>query len=345
MAHEDDGMYCNGNNSNMLWPLMFMFNRGFGGWGGGGGDCGGGGYGRGYGGGYGGYGYAPCGPSVVTCEPAAATTAKDVAQQMNAFQHWASENSSVIQQAINGVDKGVCHSTRDIIEAVNSLTPQMFQSFASLTQGMNTGFASQQLASCQSTADIKTALCDGFSAASRQGADETARLTQAMCNGFKDMELSNQRGTLELGNLAERGFHRVETQNLSDFAKVTAQADRIAMQNSLQAQAQNNALNLQLLANANTAAMAACDMKNQLAACCCEIKSTVTEDGQKTRALITDNEMASLRMKLSDTKDKLANSEQSILVSQQIQGAVGTILHHLPLCQPVTPPGPPGPPR
>lgn len=304
-----------GRGDDSLWPLLFLFGRGFGSWGcGDGGHCGG------------------LGDSV--------TTPKDVASQLTAFQHWASDNASQLQQAICGIDSSICCSTRDIMSAVNALTPQMYQSFATLTQGMNHGFASQQLASCQSTADIQRALCDGFAAASRQGCSETNELQRTMDTGFAANALSSQRDTLETRNALDHGLGRLETQNAKEFGFLQTQAERIALQNSIQSQAQNNALNLQLLTNANAAAMAACDIKNELASCCCEIKSTIKDDGQLTRALINDNTMNELRAKLSDAKDELSNANQNVYLAQQIKEAVGTAVRHCaPGCHPHGPHG------
>lgn len=307
------GMF-GGNNGNMLWPLLFLFGRGYGGWGG---------------------AYGPDGASgsafaARTLASEATMTAKDVTNQLSSFQHWCCENSGLLQQAINGIDKSLCCSTRDIMSAVNALTPQMYQSFATLTQGMNSGFAAQQLCCCQSTAAIQHALCEGFAAASRQGCQETAAVTQALNSGFSAVALAQCDSAHDTQNKIDSGIHQLETLNMGNFNSLTAQADRIALQSNLQTQAQGNALNLSILTNANAAALAACEIKNQLAACCCELKSSIHDDGALTRALITDNEMNNLRAKLADTKDALSNANQSILIGQQIQSAVGTIVQHLP---------------
>lgn len=300
------GMF-GGSGNNQLWPLLFLFGRGMGTWGGDGAG-----------------GAAIARESIVT--------PKDVTAQLTAFQHWASDNASQLQQAICGIDKSICCSTRDVISAVNALTPQMYQSFSTLTAGMNSGFASAQLANCQSTAGIQHALCEGFAAASRQGCQDTAALTQTMSTGFAANALSSQRDTLETRNAIDHGLSKLEVANARDFTYLQTQADRLALQNSIQAQAQSNALNIQLLTNANAAAMAACDMKNQMAQCCCDLKSTIKDDGQLTRALINDQEVMRLRAQLADTKDALGNANQSILIGEQINRAVGTIIHHIPGC-------------
>ncbi len=298
-------------NNNQLWPLLFLFGRGMGTWGGEG-----------------------CGTACGTLARESITTPKDVASQLTAFQHWASDNAGHLQQAICGIDKSICCSTRDIMSAVNALTPQMYQSFATLTQGMDHGFSSAQLANCQSTAAIQHALCEGFAAASRQGCSETAAMSQVMNSGFAQVALEGCKNTALIDRDIESGIHKLEALNQSQYNLLAQQADRIALQESIQAQAQNNALNLQLLSNANAAAMAACDLKNQLAACCCDIKGTIKDDGQLTRSLINDQEVMRLRAQLADTKDALGNSNQSILIGEQINRAVGTIVHHLPQCPP-----------
>lgn len=308
------GMFGGGGN-NMIWPLLFLFGRGFGGWGGCGVD---------------GLGGSAAGFAARTLASEATTTSKDVTSQLAGFQSWAAENSALLQQAINGIDKSLCCSTRDILGAVNALTPQMYQSFATMTQGMNQGFASQQLASCQSTAAIQHALCEGFAAASRQGCQQTSDLQHALNSGFSAVALAGSNHAHETQDKIEFNIHRLETLEMGNYNSLTAQADRIALQNSIQSQAQNNALNVQLLTNANASALAACEIKNQMATCCCEIKSAIHDDGALTRALITDNEMNNLRAKLADTKDALSNANQSILIGQQIQQAVGTIVQHMP---------------
>jgi hypothetical protein len=300
------GMFGGNNGNNSLWPLLFLFGRGMGTWGADGGTA--------------------CG----SLARESLTTPKDVATQLTAFQHWASDNASQLQQAICGIDKSICCSTRDIMSSVNALTPQMYQSFSTLTAGMNSGFAQGQLANCQSTAAIQHALCEGFAAASRQNSQEVHQVQQQIATGFTANALSSQRDTLETRNALDQSIGRLEAQNNKEFGYLATQAERVALQNSIQSQAQNNALNLQLLTNANAAAMAACDMKNAMAACCCDIKGLIREDGQTTRALITDNELNALRAKLADTKDALGNANQSILIGQQIRDAVGTVLHHIP---------------
>lgn len=305
-GNNNGGMF-GGNGNNSLWPLLFLFGRGMGTWGADGAGLGG---------------------AAIARE--SLTTPKDVAAQLTAFQHWASDNSSQLQQAICGIDKSICCSTRDIMTSVNALTPQMYQSFSTLTAGMNSGFAQGQLANCQSTAAIQHAMCEGFAAASRQGCSETNELQRTMATGFSASALASQRDTLETRNAIDHGINKLEVQQARDFTYIQTQADRIALQNSLQSQAQSNALNLQLLTNANAAAMSACDIKNEMAKCCCDIKGLIREDGQTTRALITDNEMNTLRAKLADTKDALSNANQSILIGQQIRDAVGTVVHHIP---------------
>lgn len=310
------GMF-GGGNQNMLWPLLFLFGRGFGGWGGA--------AGWGDGVGVGGAGFAA---RAVAQE--AITTSKDVATQLSNFQNWCCENSALLQQAINSVDKSICCSTRDILSAVNALTPQMYQSFATLTSGMNQGFATQQLANCQSTAAIQHALCEGFAAASRQACQETAALQHSISSGFAATQLDNCKNVLEMGNKIDQSAHQLETIALTNLNTLQAQADRIALQEQLASQAQTNALNAQIMANANATALGFCQTQNQLSACCCDIKSTIKDDGNLTRALINQQEMDRLRSKLEDTKDALSNANQSILLNQQLQAAVGTIIQHIP---------------
>ena len=60
----------------------------------------------------------------------AVTSSKDVMAQLNTFQTWASTNAAQLAQGIAGIDKSICCSSAQIIQAVNALTPQMYQQFS-----------------------------------------------------------------------------------------------------------------------------------------------------------------------------------------------------------------------
>ena len=53
-------------------------------------------------------------------------------------------------------------------------------------------------------------------------------------------------------------------------------------------------------------------LQGQLASCCCDIKSAVRDDGDRTRAIITAQYEATLLEKINDLKAQLSNQEQTI---------------------------------
>lgn len=61
------------------------------------------------------------------------------------------------------------------------------------------------------------------------------------------------------------------------------------------------------------------DMQAQMASCCCDIKSAIKEDGEATRALITQNRIADLEKELNQAQTAIANAVQT----QNILNSVG----------------------
>lgn len=59
------------------------------------------------------------------------------------------------------------------------------------------------------------------------------------------------------------------------------------------------------------------DMSAQMASCCCDIKGIVHDEGEKTRALIQQNEIQSLRDQLQDAKNE--NLATGLVTAQGIQ--------------------------
>lgn len=101
--------------------------------------------------------------------------------------------------------------------------------------------------------------------------------------------------------------------------------------------------------------LGACETTRAIEKCCCETQNSIAlqtntlataicEDGNKTRALITDNRMQDLQAQLQICRDENSNLRQTELLSQRIREAC---------CQPCQPchphphgngGGPPGPP-
>jgi hypothetical protein len=137
-----------GGNNSMIWILLLLFSRG----------------------GLGGFGQG--GDALAA---SAITSAKDVSQQLNTFQSWAASNAQQLATQL-------CTSTASITAAVNALTPQMFQSFAALTQSTNQGFSAMQLQHATDAAAAVNQMNQGFAAASADRANQFAAVNLAACN-------------------------------------------------------------------------------------------------------------------------------------------------------------------
>ena len=88
-----------------------------------------------------------------------------------------------------------------------------------------------------------------------------------------------------------------------------------------------------LMGNANTQRdilMQTTQLENQLGmtslqglarldSCCCDIKSAIKEDGEKTRALITQNTIQDLRDRLASAKDIISDREQTDTILSRLQ--------------------------
>ena len=98
----------------------------------------------------------------------------------------------------------------------------------------------------------------------------------------------------------------------------------------------NNLCNLRadvLLGNSNTQRdilMQTTQLENQLGmtslqglarldSCCCDIKQAIREDGEQTRALITQNTIQDLRDKLANAKDIISDREQTDTLLSRLQ--------------------------
>ena len=57
----------------------------------------------------------------------------------------------------------------------------------------------------------------------------------------------------------------------------------------------------------------------RLDSCCCDIKSAIKEDGEKTRALITQNTIQDLRDRLTQAKDIISDREQTDTILSRSQ--------------------------
>ena len=71
-------------------------------------------------------------------------------------------------------------------------------------------------------------------------------------------------------------------------------------------------------------------MSAQNAACCCELKSTIRDDGDATRALINDLNVQNLQAQLSDAKTQNATLSQTITQKALLDAQTNVILQHIP---------------
>lgn len=83
-----------------------------------------------------------------------------------------------------------------------------------------------------------------------------------------------------------------------------------------------NTLQASLTTSTNQIISQGTALASQLAECCCEIKQTVKDDGNATRALINDLNVQNLRDQLAAANGKVSNFEQN-------QYLVNTIVNHL----------------
>jgi hypothetical protein len=57
----------------------------------------------------------------------------------------------------------------------------------------------------------------------------------------------------------------------------------------------------------------------RLDSCCCDIKQAIREDGEQTRALITQNTIQDLRDRLTAAKDVISDREQTDTILSRLQ--------------------------
>lgn len=126
-------------------------------------------------------------------------------------------------------------------------------------------------------------------------------------------------------------------QSVNDLGRdVTAQNN----QNALQQLNSFNNLTTTTLQGFNGAAMQLQNATNQIiaqgtanaaamAACCCEIKSLISSDGNATRALINQLDKENLQAQLADAKNQATNLAQSIAFQNSLGAQTNVILQHL----------------
>jgi hypothetical protein len=138
--------------------------------------------------------------------------------------------------------------------------------------------------------------------ASAQQASNYTTLTSINGLGRDVMAQSNQNALQQLNS-----FNNLTTTNLQSFNELSRD--------------NGNGFNA-IIASQNAIAA-------QMAACCCEIKSTITADGSSTRQLINDLNVQNLQTQLADAKNQNSNLNQSIAFQNSQQEQTNILLRHL----------------
>ncbi len=123
-------------------------------------------------------------------------------------------------------------------------------------------------------------------------------------NGFADLNtnLCNVRSDILTGNM---GLQNAIQDSKYATALGIANTQRDILMQTTQLENQLGMTSLQGLA--------------RLDSCCCDIKSAIKEDGEKTRALITQNTIQDLRDRLTAAKDVISDREQTDTILSRLQ--------------------------
>lgn len=122
---------------------------------------------------------------------ASITSAKDAVTATNAAK-------DALMNNIDALSKQCCCSTGEILQAINALTPQMFQSFATLTQGMTAGFSAAAMQACQNQAATVAAITNTERTLESQGDRNAAAQALAICQTQNQIAAGNAAITNQL---------------------------------------------------------------------------------------------------------------------------------------------------
>lgn len=134
------------------------------------------------------------------------------------------------------------------------------------------------------------------------------QLSNTTTNGFGNLSTQLCNCCADINSNISNGFYNTATNlcNLrSDILMGNANTQRDILLQTTQLENQLGMTSLQGLA--------------RLDSCCCDIKQAIREDGEQTRALITQNTIQDLRDRLANAKDIISDREQTDTLLARLQ--------------------------
>jgi len=134
------------------------------------------------------------------------------------------------------------------------------------------------------------------------------QLSNTTTNGFGNLSTQLCNCCADINSNISNGFYNTATNlcNLrSDILMGNANTQRDILLQTTQLENQLGMTSLQGLA--------------RLDSCCCDIKNAIREDGEQTRALITQNTIQDLRDRLANAKDIISDREQTDTLLARLQ--------------------------
>lgn len=134
------------------------------------------------------------------------------------------------------------------------------------------------------------------------------QLSNTTTTGFGNLSTQLCNCCSDINSNIANGFYNTATNlcNLrSDILMGNANTQRDILMQTTQLESQLGMTSLQGLA--------------RLDSCCCDIKNAIREDGEQTRALITQNTIQDLRDRLTQAKDIISDREQTDTILSRLQ--------------------------
>lgn len=144
---------------------------------------------------------------------------------------------------------------------------------------------------------------------------DISQLSNTVTNGFGNLSTQLCNCCSDINSNVANGFYN--TANTLCGVRADIMENRYANQLA-ESQTQRDIL-LQTTQLENQLGMQSLQGLARLDSCCCDIKSAIKEDGEATRALITQNTIQDLRDKLSAAKDLISDREQTDTLLSKLQ--------------------------